>query len=171
MGENGAGKSTLMKILAASIPTTTARSAIDGAPVRFAGVARRRTATGIAIIHQELNLVPELSVADNIFLGREPADRRAVRRPATPGRGRPRRCSSRLGLDLDPDAPVGELRVGEQQLVEIAKALSLDARILIMDEPTSALSPAEAERLFEIIRQLAARRAWRSSTSRTGWRR
>ena len=120
----------------------------------FANV-RQAEAAGIAIIHQELNLVSELSVADNIFLGREPRiagiviDRRAGRRAA-------RRLLERLGIDLDPDTRVGSLRVGEQQLVEIAKALSLDARILIMDEPTSALSPAECERLFRIVRQLAS---------------
>ena len=110
---------------------------------------------GIAIIHQELNLVAELTVADNIFLGREPRiaglviDRKRMRAAA-------RDLLGRLGLDLDPDARVASLRVGEQQLVEIAKALSLSARILIMDEPTSALSQAECRLLFKIIRQLAA---------------
>ncbi|TGV80914.1 sugar ABC transporter ATP-binding protein, partial [Mesorhizobium sp. M00.F.Ca.ET.158.01.1.1] len=107
-----------------------------------------------AIIHQELNLVPELSVADNIFLGREKliagliVDRKASSRAASA-------LLQRLGIELDPDARVGALRVGEQQLVEIAKALSMSARMLIMDEPTSALSPAECQRLFRIIGQLA----------------
>jgi ribose transport system ATP-binding protein len=155
MGENGAGKSTLVKILAGVHSSYDGEIALDGQPVGFANV-RQAEAAGIAIIHQELNLVPELTVADNIFLGREPRiggliiDRRA-------GRAAARQLLSRLGIELDPNARVGGLRVGEQQLVEIAKALSLSARILIMDEPTSALSPAECERLFRIVRQLAAR--------------
>ena len=154
MGENGAGKSTLMKILSGVYSEYDGTIAVDGKPARFAGV-RDAEAAGIAIIHQELNLVPQLSVADNIFLGRERLiaglviDRKASREAA-------RSHLQRLGIELDPDALVGSLRVGEQQLVEIAKALSMQARILIMDEPTSALSAAECQRLFKIIRQLAA---------------
>jgi ribose transport system ATP-binding protein len=154
MGENGAGKSTLMKILSGVYAAYDGEIAVDGRPVHFANV-RQAEAEGIAIIHQELNLVPELSVADNIFLGREPRiagliiDRKASRAAAQD-------LLARLGIALDPDARVGGLRVGEQQLVEIAKALSLSARILIMDEPTSALSPTECERLFKVVRQLAA---------------
>jgi ribose transport system ATP-binding protein len=154
MGENGAGKSTLMKILSGVYSGYDGRIEVDARPVAFANV-RQAEAEGIAIIHQELNLVPELTVADNILLGREPRiaglflDRRAMRIAA-------RDLLARLGIALDPDVRVGGLRVGEQQLVEIAKALSLNARILIMDEPTSALSPAECERLFRIMRQLAA---------------
>ncbi|TGP51540.1 sugar ABC transporter ATP-binding protein [bacterium M00.F.Ca.ET.159.01.1.1] len=156
MGENGAGKSTLMKILSGVYTDYEGTVAIDDQAVRFAGVRDAEDA-GIAIIHQELNLVPELSVADNIFLGREKliaglvVDRRASSRAA-------KTLLERLGIELDPEARVGQLRVGEQQLVEIAKALSKSARILIMDEPTSALSPAECERLFRIIRQLAESR-------------
>ena len=154
VGENGAGKSTLMKILSGVQPADAGEILIDGAPVRFAGV-RDAERAGVAIIHQELNLVPELSVAANIFLGREPLraglflDRRAMAAAA-------RKLLARLGIDLDPEARVAGLRMGEQQLVEIAKALSLEARILIMDEPTSALSPAECDRLFRIVRSLAA---------------
>jgi ribose transport system ATP-binding protein len=154
MGENGAGKSTLMKILSGVHTDYEGKVKIDGEAVRF-GSVRDAEAAGIAIIHQELNLVPELSVSDNIFLGRERliagliVDRKASTRAA-------RALLQRLGIDLDPEARIASLRVGEQQLVEIAKALSLDARILIMDEPTSALSPAECRRLFGIIRQLAA---------------
>ncbi|MFD1882286.1 sugar ABC transporter ATP-binding protein [Paracoccus pacificus] len=154
MGENGAGKSTLMKILSGVYPDYDGTVRLDGKVVRFANI-RQAEAAGIAIIHQELNLVSELSVADNIFLGREKRiaglfiDRGAALRAA-------RALLDRLGIDLDPDARIGTLRVGERQLVEIAKALSLNARILIMDEPTSALSPAECERLFRIVRQLAA---------------
>jgi ribose transport system ATP-binding protein len=153
MGENGAGKSTLMKILSGVYTGYEGAVSIDGRPVSFAGVRDAEDA-GIAIIHQELNLVPELSVADNIFLGREKliagliVDRRASSRAAGA-------LLQRLGIELDSEARVGALRVGEQQLVEIAKALSMSARILIMDEPTSALSPAECQRLFRIIRQLA----------------
>ena len=154
VGENGAGKSTLMKILSGVQPADAGEILIDGAPVRFAGV-RDAERAGVAIIHQELNLVPELSVAANIFLGREPLraglflDRQAMTAAA-------RRLLARLGIELDPEARVAGLRMGEQQLVEIAKALSLEARILIMDEPTSALSPAECDRLFRIVRGLAA---------------
>jgi ribose transport system ATP-binding protein len=153
MGENGAGKSTLMKILSGVYTDYEGVVSIGGRPLRFANV-RDAEAAGIAIIHQELNLVPELNVAENIFLGREPliagliVDRRASTRAA-------RVLLDRLGIDLDPEARIGSLRVGEQQLVEIAKALSIEARILIMDEPTSALSPGECQRLFAIIRQLA----------------
>jgi len=153
MGENGAGKSTLMKILSGVYTGYEGTVSVDGGPVNFAGVRDAEDA-GIAIIHQELNLVPELSVADNIFLGREKliagliVDRKASSRAAAA-------LLQRLGIELDPEARVGALRVGEQQLVEIAKALSMSARILIMDEPTSALSPAECQRLFRIIRQLA----------------
>jgi len=153
MGENGAGKSTLMKILAGVHTDYVGAIEVEGAAVQFAGV-REAERAGIAIIHQELNLVPELPVADNIFLGREPliagllVDRRAMRNAA-------QSLLHRLGIDLDPDVRIADLRVGEQQLVEIAKALSLEARILIMDEPTSALSAAECEILFKVVRQLA----------------
>jgi ribose transport system ATP-binding protein len=154
MGENGAGKSTLMKILAGVHTSYAGTVRIDGLPVAFAGV-RDAEAAGVAIIHQELNLVPELSVAGNIFLGREPLaagmiiDRRRMIRAAA-------RLLQRLGVNIDPQSRVAGLRVGEQQLVEIAKALSLDARILIMDEPTSALSLPECETLFKVVRQLTS---------------
>ena len=153
MGENGAGKSTLMKILAGVHTQYEGAVQVEGRAVWFGGV-RDAEAAGVAIIHQELNLVPELSVADNIFLGREPLlagaliDRRRIVRAAE-------RLLRRLGVSIDPNRRVAELRVGEQQLVEIAKALSLDARILIMDEPTSALSSLECKTLFKIVRQLA----------------
>jgi ribose transport system ATP-binding protein len=153
MGENGAGKSTLMKILAGVHTSYDGAIQAEGRTVSFAGV-RDAEAAGVAIIHQELNLVPELSVADNIFLGREPLiaglfiDRRRMVRAA-------RRLLQALGVTIAPESRVAELRVGEQQLVEIAKALSLSARILIMDEPTSALSSSECETLFKIVRRLA----------------
>jgi ribose transport system ATP-binding protein len=154
VGENGAGKSTLMKILAGVHVDYDGGIRLMGAPVKFAGVQDAERA-GVAIIHQELDLVPELTAADNIFLGREPliagmmVDRRRIARAAGG-------LLKRLGIEIDPQSRVAELRVGEQQLVEIAKALSLDARILMMDEPTSALSSSECETLFKVVRQLAA---------------
>ncbi|MGZ0148052.1 sugar ABC transporter ATP-binding protein [Kribbella sp. WER1] len=152
LGENGAGKSTLMKILSGDVTEYAGTIAIDGAPVRFNGPTDAQSA-GIAMIHQELDLVPGLSVADNIFLGRElrtpyrTVDRRRMERAA-------KELLDRSGVSLDPRRPVGELRVGEQQLVTIAKAIALDARVLIMDEPTSALTSSEVERLFDVIREL-----------------
>ncbi len=153
MGENGAGKSTLMKILSGVYGQYEGTITMDGAEVSFHDVSAAEAA-GIAIIHQELNLAPELSVAENIFLGREPliAGLFVNRKACADAAGG---LLKRLGINLDPDTRVGGLRIGEQQLVEIAKALSLSARVLIMDEPTSALSPAECNRLFKIIRQLA----------------
>ena len=154
MGENGAGKSTLVKILSGVHAEHGGTIRIDGVETRFANV-RDAEGAGIAMIHQELNLVPELSVAENIFLGREPLiaglviDRRRMLTAA-------RDLLRRLGIGIEPELRVSRLRVGEQQLVEIAKALSLDARMLIMDEPTSALSTAECRALFKVVRQLAA---------------
>ena len=153
MGENGAGKSTLMKILAGVHVDYDGEIRIEGAPVLFSGVQDAERA-GVAIIHQELNLVPELTAAENIFLGREPlifgtfVDHRRIVKTASA-------LLKRLGIEIDAQSRIAELRIGEQQLVEIAKALSLDARILIMDEPTSALSTAECETLFKVVRQLA----------------
>ncbi len=153
MGENGAGKSTLMKIAGGIYPDYEGEIAIDGVPVRFQGT-RDATRHGVAVIHQELNLVPGMTVADNIFLGSE-----MVRGPFFVDRRRQLQAAAELLEPLNfrasPATLVGSLRVGEQQLVEIAKSLSLHTRILIMDEPTSALSVSEALRLHEIIRRLA----------------
>lgn len=152
MGENGAGKSTLMKILSGVYTDYDGTLFWDGKPLHLQG-PRDAQAHGIAIIHQELNLVAELSVAENIFLGREPhtpwgmLDARRMAREA-------RAQTDRLGLDIAPTRPVGRLRVGERQLVEIAKALSLDARLLILDEPTSALSETERAHLFSVVEAL-----------------
>ncbi len=154
VGENGAGKSTLMKILSGVITEYDGELRLRGEPVRFTST-RDAEAAGISIIHQELNLVEQLSVAANIFLGRERRgafgllDESSARQEAA-------ELFRQLGCRLDPDQRVGELRVGDQQLVEIAKALSKRAGILIMDEPTSALTETETERLFEIIGRLRA---------------
>src|SRR4051812_19602751 len=153
-GENGAGKSTLMKILAGAITEYDGEIRLDDRPVRFSG-PRPAEDAGIRIIYQELNLVPQLTVADNIFLGREQAwggrlgwlNERAMEAQA-------RRLFDRLGAAISPRARVGDLRIGDQQMVEIAKALAFDAAILIMDEPTSALSDAEVARLFRVIDDL-----------------
>ena len=154
-GENGAGKSTLMKLLAGVYTRYTGEILLDGAPVEFRSI-RDAEAAGISIIHQELNLVEELSVAANIFLGRERhgrlgwLDERGMNAEGA-------RLLAELECQVLPTQPVGGLRVGDQQLVEIAKALSLEARILIMDEPTSALTETETERLMRIIGRLRDR--------------
>ena len=152
VGENGAGKSTLMKCLAGVIADYEGAIRLRGSPVRFRGTADAARA-GASMIHQELNLVESLSVAANLFLGREPVvaglllDESAMQREAV-------QWLARLDCTVDPREPVGRLRVGDQQLVEIAKALSLQAEILIMDEPTSALTETEADRLFRILDRL-----------------
>ena len=151
-GENGAGKSTLMKILAGAITDYDGRIVLNGQPVKFSG-PRDAEDAGIRIIYQELNLVPDLSVAANIFLGREKRnalgllDDRAMEREA-------RTLFERLGTPISPRARVGDLRIGDQQMVEIAKALMFSCAILIMDEPTSALSDAEVARLYRVIDDL-----------------
>ena len=153
-GENGAGKSTLMKILAGIETPTTGALELDGRPVVLEG-PRDAADRGIAIIHQELSLFPNLSIADNIFMARERA-RGGVLIAGDEQREITARLLERLDEPLDPRTPVGDLRVGQQQVVEIARALSQDARVLIMDEPTSALSVAEVEVLFRVIRELTA---------------
>jgi len=154
IGENGAGKSTLMRILAGVEPPTTGTIELDGRPVAFRSPAEA-VDHGVAIIHQELNLCPNLSVADNIFVGRE--RRRGVFVDFAGQRRAAVELMAHLEEPIDPATLVGDLRLGQQQLVEIARALSEDARILIMDEPTSALSAVEVEVLFRVIRELAAR--------------
>jgi ABC-type sugar transport system ATPase subunit len=154
-GENGAGKSTLMKILSGVYGPDEGTLEVDGSRLAFAGT-RDAERAGIAIIHQELALVEDLSVAANVFLGRERRtsagfiDDRAMEAEC-------RRLLAMLECQVDPRARTGSLRVGDQQLVEIAKALSLDARILVMDEPTSALTETESARLERIIARLRER--------------
>ncbi|MGP9580036.1 MULTISPECIES: sugar ABC transporter ATP-binding protein [unclassified Brachybacterium] len=153
-GENGAGKSTLMKILSGVEQPTSGRIILDGEPVSFATTNDARD-HGIAIIHQELSLAPNLSVRDNIFLGREITRGGSV--DYAEETRQTRALLEEMHLDVDPATLVGDLRVGQQQIVEIARALSIDARILIMDEPTSALAAKEVEILFGIIDDLTSR--------------
>ncbi|MCE4557884.1 sugar ABC transporter ATP-binding protein [Pelomonas sp. P8] len=150
-GENGAGKSTLMKILSGVYMPNDGEVRIDGEAVRIRGLVHAQ-ALGIVMIHQELNLVPHLSVAENIWLGREP--RRGLFIDRERQRDGARRCLERLGVAIDPDAQVSTLSIAQQQMVEIAKALSMDARLLIMDEPTSSLGEADAERLLQVVLEL-----------------
>ena len=153
-GENGAGKSTLMKILSGVVKPTSGTIELDGRPVTFASSSEARDA-GISIIHQELSLAPNLSVRDNIFMGREIAGPSGI--DFAEEARQARALMTELEEDIDPMTPVEELRLGQQQIVEIARALSVDSRILIMDEPTSALSAAEVEVLFKVIRDLKGR--------------
>ncbi len=154
IGENGAGKSTLMKILAGVQRPDSGEILIEGRPVEIRSV-HDALAQGIALIHQELNLADNLDVAANIFLGRE--QRRMGLIDQARQRREARTFLQAVGLDVDPSVLVGTLTIGHQQLVEIAKALSVNARVLIMDEPTSSLSSHEVENLFRVIRDLRAR--------------
>lgn len=155
VGENGAGKSTLMNILAGVLQPDSGEILLDGQLVSFTNTKDAQRA-GIAMIYQELNLVPYLTIAENIFLGREPVNKAGVidyQRMNMDSAN----LLSQLDLRVDPTVLVGELRVGQQQVVEIAKALSLDARIIIMDEPTSAITEHEIDVLFRLIDSLKAK--------------
>ncbi|MBF4633004.1 sugar ABC transporter ATP-binding protein [Agreia pratensis] len=153
-GENGAGKSTLMKILSGVEQPTSGEIVLNGSPVTFEDTVDARE-HGISIIHQELSLAPNLSVRDNIFLGREIMGSKGV--DYAEETRRTTAVLEELGENIDPSTLVSDLRLGQQQLIEIARALSVDARILIMDEPTSALSASEVEVLFTVIHDLTAR--------------
>jgi erythritol transport system ATP-binding protein len=152
IGENGAGKSTLMRILAGVEQPTSGQILLDGSLVSLDSVYEAST-LGIGIVHQELNFCPNLTVAENIFLGA-----RAYRKRLTLDRkselAQARSVLARLEQDIDPETPMGELRIGQQQIVEIAKALFEECRVLILDEPTSALSAVEVDVLFRIIAEL-----------------
>src|SRR6478672_10198200 len=154
LGENGAGKSTLMKILAGAESPDEGSVVLDGKSITMSSV-RAANDQGIAIVFQELSLFPDLDVLANLFVRREirrmgVVDRRAMRRKALP-------ILAELGLDVDLEAPVSSLPLHHRQLLEIAKALLVDVRVLILDEPTSSLSSTEADRLLQVIRRLKER--------------
>jgi rhamnose transport system ATP-binding protein len=157
LGENGAGKSTLVKILAGVYQPDSGTLIVAGREVTLHGPAAAKAA-GIAVIYQEPTLFPDLTVAENMFIGRQPLrkgrriDRRQMREEAA-------QIFARLGVPLDPARIARGLSIADQQVVEIGKALSLDARVIVMDEPTAALSAAEVDRLFEVIRTLKAQGA------------
>ena len=152
IGENGAGKSTLMKILSGVYAEYGGRIVYKNQPIHFQNT-KQAQAAGIAIIHQELNLIPYLSITENIFLGREITNafgmlaKKQMRKQTVD-------LLKRLKLNIDADTKISSLKVGQQQVVEIAKALLFDAEVIIMDEPTSAISESEVEVLFGIIAQL-----------------
>ena len=151
-GENGAGKSTMMKIIAGVHAADSGRMRIEGRDVHFRSTRDARAA-GVGMVHQELSVAPELSVAENVFLGSQPVDRLGVvawRRMAETASAQ----LKNLGLDIDPRARLGDFPIGVQQLVELSRVLFSGARIIILDEPTSALSPPEIERLFGVLAKL-----------------
>jgi ribose transport system ATP-binding protein len=152
IGENGAGKSTLMKILSGVYADYLGSIVYKGKPVRFQNT-KQAQAAGIAIIHQEFNLIPYLSITENIFLGREITNTLGML-DKTQMRRKTSELLNRLKLNVDPDTNISSLKVGQQQVVEIAKALLSDADVIIMDEPTSAVSENEVQVLFDIITQL-----------------
>ena len=160
-GENGAGKSTLMKVLSGVYPhgTYTGQIIFRGEEVQFRDI-RQSEQAGIAIIHQELALIPELSITENLFLGNEinrggRIDWRAAKMRAVD-------LLARVGLDEDPDTQIKHLGVGKQQLVEIAKALVKDVKLLILDEPTAALNEDDSQHLLDLIRGLKGKGSPRS---------
>lgn len=151
MGENGAGKSTLMKILTGIYTKDQGEIELFGKKVNFTGIRESRDA-GIGMIHQELNMMNHLTVAQNIYIGREPMkggfiDDRQMEKDAA-------ELFERIGVKIDPSAILGTLTVGKQQMVEIAKAISFDSKMLILDEPTAALTQTEVDELFKIMREL-----------------
>ena len=151
VGENGAGKSTMMKIIAGMHSDFQGEMLLDGREVRFRN-PHDSIAVGIGMVHQELSVVPDLTVAENVFLGMQPTARGVIDWAGMAKAAR--RQIASLGLDIDPRTRMGSLPVGIQQLVELSRVLFSGARIIILDEPTSALSPPEVERLFKILRQL-----------------
>ena len=154
VGENGAGKSTLMKILSGIYQRDEGTITFDGKDVELTSPLQAQQ-LGITIIHQEMNLMPDITVAQNIYIGREPRTGPFV--SDTKLNAKAKELLERLNIRVDPKQPVGELTVAKQQMVEIAKALSFDAKVLIMDEPTSALTDSETETLFTLIEDLKAR--------------
>ena len=155
VGENGAGKSTLVKILAGLYHPDAGEFEVDGARVAFRTVAESKAA-GISVIYQEPTLFPDLTVAENIFIGRQPKGRAGLISRSRM-RAEARALFERLGVPIDPDRLAEGLSIADQQIIEIAKAISLDAKVLVMDEPTAALSGVEVERLFAVARSLRDR--------------
>ena len=156
LGENGAGKSTLMKVLSGSLHRDSGRITIQGHEVDVLTPERSRE-MGIGMVYQELSLVPTLTVAENIFLGQPPKTRfGAVDWPEM--KRRARQSLAELGVEIDPDTEIRRLNVAEQQLTEIARILVKEPKIILLDEPTSALSESERDRLFELIRRLLERK-------------
>ncbi|MFP3324005.1 sugar ABC transporter ATP-binding protein [Planococcus sp. SIMBA_160] len=156
MGENGAGKSTLMKIMSGIYTRDSGTVEVKGKKVEFT-LPKQAEAEGIAVIHQELNILPHLSIADNLFLGREETVGRTGILKTKEMERKTKKILGDLGLDMDPSLPASTLSVGQQQLVEIGKALSMEAEMIIMDEPTAALTDREIETLFVTIRELQKR--------------
>lgn len=154
VGENGAGKSTMMKILAGVQAQDSGDILVEGQSVQF-NTVNDSLQHGIALIHQELNLADNLQIGANVFLGREPLKRGLIDNDAINSQAEV--FLSQVGLNIDPRTVLSQLTIGQQQLVEIAKALSVDAKVLIMDEPTSSLSAGESEYLFQVIRDLRDR--------------
>ena len=154
LGENGAGKSTLMKILCGALAPDQGTMRLDGDVVRFSSPQEGLDA-GVSIVHQQFTLVPEQSVAENIFLGRMPSGRFGLVDWKTLFR-EARSLLERLDSDLDPRRPVKDLGAGERRIIEIARALSVSAKVLILDEPSAVLGPRELEKLFDILRKLKA---------------
>jgi ribose transport system ATP-binding protein len=152
VGENGAGKSTLMKIIAGIYPAFEGRMLFKGAPVHFRS-SRDARAAGIGMVHQELSVAPDLSVAENVFLGLQPLTRAGTIDWPKMNRSAAEQLRN-LGLEIDPRMRLGALPIGIQQLVELARVLFSGAKIIILDEPTSALSPPEIERLFAVLKRL-----------------
>jgi ribose transport system ATP-binding protein len=152
VGENGAGKSTLMKIIAGVHADFSGRFVLDGRETHFRS-ARDARAAGIAMVHQELSVAPDLSVAENVFLGAQPSNRFCLVQWRRMAREAGEQLK-RFGIDIDPLSRLGDLPIGLQQLIEIARVLFSGARIIILDEPTSALSPPEVERLFVTLQRL-----------------
>lgn len=153
VGENGAGKSTLLKVLGGVNTPTRGTVKLDGKPYRPSHPRDAQDA-GIAVIYQEFTLFPDLTVAENVFVGREPHGRLSRAIDYATMRSECRRIFGQLDVDIDPDARVGDLSVSEQQLVEIAKSLSMDGRVIIMDEPTAALASSEVSRLLDVVKKL-----------------
>ncbi|MGK7376684.1 sugar ABC transporter ATP-binding protein [Planococcus sp. 1R117A] len=156
MGENGAGKSTLMKILTGIYSRDSGTVEVKGKEIHFTSPKQAEEA-GIAVIHQELNILPHLSITDNLFLGKEETFGRSGVLKTKDMREKTRKALTELGLNVDPSQPASTLSVGQQQIVEIAKALSAEAEVIVMDEPTAALTDREIDTLFATIRNLQSK--------------